>query len=278
MLSFDTFFYLCYILVTIIVYFSHERKDDFMSISRIQSNSPYTALSSGYKINSAADDAAGLAISAKLLSQSNGYDAGSDNASDSMSLINVADGALSGIQDSLQRIYELGVRASNGLYSDSDKQALQKEIDGIKQNIQGIAQGTSFNTLKLLDGSMADIELATNPQGDKLKIQLVNSTLESLGIADFDVTKDFDLNSIENAMEKVSSARSSFGAQFNSLQHTISNNNYTSYNLTAANSRIKDTDYGDEIIKRNRDEALHQYRIFGIKAQTEQNAGFLKLF
>lgn len=249
-----------------------------MSISGIQSNSPYTALSSGYKINSAADDAAGLAISEKLLSQTNGYDAGSANASDSMSLINVADGALSGIQDSLQRIYELGVRAFNGLYSDSDKQAIQKEIDGIKQNIQGIAQGTSFNTLKLLDGSMADIELATNPQGDKLKIQLVNSTLESLGIADFDVTKDFDLKTIEDAMEKVNSARSGLGAQYNSLGHTINNNDYASYNLTTANSRIKDTDYAEALIKKNREEALQQYRIFGIKARNEQNAGILKLF
>ena len=249
-----------------------------MNISGIQSQNTYTALSSGYKINSAADNAAGLAISEKLLSQTNGYDVGSANAKDGVSLINITDGALSGIQDSLQRIHELGVRASNGLYSESDKQAFQAEIDGLKQNIQGIAQNTSFNTIKLLDGSMADIELATNPQGGKLKIQLVNSTLESLGIADFDVTKDFDLKDIENAMEKVSSARSSLGAQSNSLQHTIKYNDYASYNLTAANSRIKDTDYGEEIIKKNRDEALKQYRFFGIKKQMEQNAGFLQLF
>ena len=249
-----------------------------MNISGIQSQNTYTALSSGYKINSAADNAAGLAISEKLLSQTNGYDVGSSNAKDGVSLINVADGALSGIQDSLQRIHELGIRASNGLYSDSDRQAFQSEIDGLKQNIQGIAKGTTFNTMKLLDGSMADIELATNPQGGKLKIQLVNSTLESLGIADFDVTKDFDLKDIENAMEKVSEARSSLGAQSNSLGHTINYNDYASYNLTAANSQIKDTDYGEEIIKKNRDEALQQYRIFGMKKQMEQNAGFLKLF
>ena len=141
-----------------------------------------------------------------------------------------------------------------------------------------ICKGTTFNTMKLLDGSMADIELATNPQGGKLKIQLVNSTLESLGIADFDVTKDFDLKDIESAMEKVSEARSSLGAQSNSLGHTINYNDYASYNLTAANSQIKDTDYGEEIIKKNRDEALQQYRIFGMKKQMEQNAGFLKLF
>lgn len=249
-----------------------------MNISGIQTRNSYSALTSGNKINVAADDVAGLAISEKLISQTNGYSAGTSNAKDGISLINVADGALSGIQDSLQRIRELGVRASNGLFSDDDKRSIQAEIDGLKQTIQGVAQGTTFNTMKLLDGSMADIELATNPQGGTLKIQLVNSTLESLGIADFDVTKDFDLKTIDDAIEKVSAARSSFGAQSNSLIHTINNNDYTHYNLTAANSRIRDTDYGDEIIKKNRDEALQQYRIFGIKAQEQQNAGILKLF
>jgi len=249
-----------------------------VNISGVQSSNTYTALSSGYKINSAADDAAGLAISEKLQSQTTGHSVGSSNAKDGISLINVAEGALSGIHDSLQRIRELGVRASNGLFSDSDKQIFQSEIDGLKQSIQDVAKGTTFNTMKLLDGSMADIDLATNPQGGTLKIQLVNSTLESLGIADFDVTKDFDLKAIDDAIEKISSARSTLGAQSNSLYHTINYNNNTSYNLTAANSRIKDTDYGEALIKKNRDEALQQYRIFGIKAKSEQNAGILKLF
>lgn len=252
-----------------------------MSISGIsgsQMQNIYGALTSGKRINSAADDAAGLAISEKLLSQTNEYSVGSSNAKDGMSLINVAEGALSGIHDSLQRIRELGVRASNGLFSDSDKQMFQDEIDGLKQTIQGTARGTTFNTMKLLDGSMADIELATNPQGGKLKIQLVNSTLESLGITDFDVTKDFDLKAIDNAIEKVSEARSNLGAHSNALAHTINNNDYTNHNITAAKSRIADTDYGEESMKRSRDEAIQQYRIFGIKAQAEQNAGILKLF
>ncbi len=247
-------------------------------ISGMQAQNTYTSLASGNRINVAADDAAGLAISEKLQSQTTGYDVGSANAKDGISLINVAEGALSGIQDSLQRIHELGIRASNGLFSDSDKQAFQAEIDGLKQNIQDIAKNTTFNTLKPLDGSMADIDLATNPQGSTLKIQLVNSTLESLGIADFDVTKDFNLEDIEKAIDKVSEARSSLGAQSNALEHTVNYNDYAGYNLTEANSRIKDTDYGESMIKKNRDEALQQYRIFGIKAQAEQNAGILRLF
>lgn len=247
-----------------------------MSISGIQST--YTNLSSGYKINSAADNAAGLSISEKIIAETTGYEVGSSNAKDGIGLLNVAEGALSGIHDSLQRIRELGVKAMNGLYSDSDRKAIQMEIDGLKQSIQSTAKNTSFNTLKPLDGSMADIELATNPEGDTLKIKLANSTLESLGIADFDVTGEFDLEAIDKAIEMVSEARSKYGAKSNALAHTIRSNDYTQLNLTAANSRIKDTDYGEEMMKKNRDEVLQQYRIFSIKAKKESEAGILKLF
>jgi len=164
------------------------------------------------------------------------------------------------------------------MYSDSDREAIQVEIDGIKESIQGIAKDTTFNTKKLLDGSMADIELATNPEGSTLEIQLENATLESLGISDFDVTGDFSLDTIKNAMSMVSQARSSLGATSNVLEHTINYNNYANYNLTAAESRIRDTDYAEEMIKKNRDEVLEQYRIFGMKAKTEKDAGILRLF
>ena len=249
-----------------------------MSISGIQAQRTYTSLASGYRINSAADDAAGLSISTKLTTQENGYNVGSKNAQDGISLINVAEGALSGMQDSLQRIHELAVKSLNGLYSDSDRSAIQAEIDQLKQSIQATAKGTSFNTLKPLDGSMADIDLATNPEGSGLEIQLENTTLESLGIADFDVTGDFNLDDIKNAMEKISKARSSLGAQSNALEHTIRNNDYTSYNTTAANSRIADTDYAEEMIKKNREEILQKYRIFGIRAKKDADAGILRLF
>ncbi len=249
-----------------------------MSISGIQSQSIYTSLASGYKINSAADNAAGLSISEKLTAQENGYNVASSNAQDGISLINVTDGALAGMQDSLQRIHELAVQSLNGFYSDSDKASIQAEIDQLKQSIQATAKNTTFNSLKPLDGSMADIELATNPEGSGLKIQLENSTLESLGIADFDVTGDFNLDDIKNAMERISKVRSGLGAQSNALEYTIRGNDYTSYNTVATNSRLKDTEYGEALIKRDRDEALQQYRMWGIRAKKEQDAGILKLF
>ncbi len=248
-----------------------------MSVSAIQSQRLFTSLASGKRINSAADDAAGLAISEKLLTQTNGYSVGTDNAADGINLMNVADGALSTMQDSLQRIRELAVQAGNGIYSASDKELIQMEIDGLKQSIQDVAKGTEFNTMKLLDGSMADLSLATNPSGGGLKIQMANSTLESLGIADFNVTGKFSLDDIDSAIKAVSKARSKFGAKTNALGHTMNYNENAGLNLMAANSRIRDTDYGSAIVNKNKENILSQYRMFAMKAQMNHHAGVLKL-
>ncbi len=252
-----------------------------MSISGISSYSTadYASLASGRRISSAADDAAGLSISEKLTTESNGLSVASSNAEAGNDLLKVADGALSGIADSLQRIRELGVQASNtAVNSPSDISAMQKEIEGLKQSIQDTAKGTSFNTKKLLDGSMADLNLATNPQGGGKTIQLADSTLESLGIADFDVTGDFDLQTIDDAIAKVSEARSSIGAQSNSLTAAVRSNDYTAQNTTAANSRLADEDYGAKLTEQKKDEAMEKYRIFSLNAQRENEAGILKLF
>lgn len=247
-------------------------------VTNVSLANTYANISSGSQINKAADNASGLAISEKINAQATGFEVGSDNAQDGISMMNISDGALSGIQDSLQRIRELALKASNGLYTADDKSYIQREIDGLKQNIQETAKRTSFNEMTLLDGSMADVNLATNPSGGGMEIQMVNSTLESLGIADFDVTGKFNLDDIDKAMERVSEARSKLGAQTNTLQHTINYNDYANYNLTAANSRIRDTDYAEEMINKNREEMLEKYRIFGIQAKKDADAGILKLF
>ena len=248
-----------------------------MNVSAMQSQRLFQSLASGRRINSAADDAAGLAISEKLLAQTNGYNVGTNNAADGVNLLNVADGALSGMQDSLQRIRELAVQASNGIYTSSEKEMIQMEIDGLKASIQDAAKGTNFNTMKLLDGSMASMDLATNPSGGGLSIQMESSTLESLGIADFSVMGKFSLEDIDSAIQTVSKARSRMGAKTNVLEHTMNYNENAALNLTAANSRIRDTDYGLALTNRNRDNILSQYRMFAMKAQMNQNAGVLKL-
>ena len=231
----------------------------------------YRNLSSGYRINSAADDAAGLSISEKLLNLRNGYDVGTENAERGNSVLNVADGALSSIYDSLSRIRELGVQASNSaIYSEDELSMMQAEIDEIKQGIADVAKNTQFNGLKLLDGSMATMELATNPSGIGHEMEMVNASLEELGIADFDVTKGFNLGDIDNALKKVASAQSSIGAQSNRLAYTIMNNQNTSYNLTSSYSAIRDADMAKETSDLHKNKILEQVRLQMQKKRTEQ--------
>lgn len=231
----------------------------------------YRNLSSGYRINRAADDAAGLSISEKLLTQKNGYDVGTENAERGNSVLNVADGALSSIYDSLSRIRELGVQASNSaVYSKDELSMMQAEIDQIKKGIADVAKNTQFNGLKLLDGSMATMELATNPSGVGHEMEMVNASLEELGIADFDVTKSFNLKDIDNALKKVTSAQSSIGAQSNRLAYTIMNNQNTSYNLTSSYSAIRDTDMAKEMSDLHKNQILEQVRLQMQKKRMEQ--------
>lgn len=251
-------------------------RGDFMSISSISDS--YRNLSTGYRINTAADDAAGLAISEKLVSQINGYDQATENAQDGQNMLNVAEGGLSGIQENLQRIRELAVQASNGIYTQEDKSYIQMEVEQLKNSITDMAKNTEFNTMKLLDGSMNNVHLATNPQGTGMDMQLVNSTLEELGIKDFDVTKDFDIDSIDKALDKVSSARANLGAQSNRLDYTINSNINTSINLTAANSSLKDADYAKEITNLKTQQALQQYSFFAQKQRMQAQSGLLTLF
>jgi len=247
-----------------------------MSISAI--NSSFQNMASGSKINSAADNASGLVISEKLLAQTSGYDMDTRNAQDGQSMAAVAEGGLSGINDSLLRIRELAVQAGNGTYTSEDRAKIQVEIEGLKSSIVDQSKGTQFNTMKLLDNSMADVKLAIKPQGSGMTMQMQNTTLESLGIADLDITGDFDISSIDAAIDKVSSSRSSLGATSNRLDYTISANTNASMNLTAANSSISDTDYAKESTKLKTEQVLEQYKYFMQNQQVKQQSGFLSLF
>lgn len=234
-------------------------------------NTNYRNLSTGYKINSAADDAAGLSISEKIRNQKNGYDVGTENAERGNSVLNVADGALSTMYDSLSHMREIGVKASNSaIYSKDELSMMQAEIDQIKQGIADIAKNTQFNGLKLLDGSMATMELATNPNGVGHEMEMVNASLEELGIADFDVTKKFDLKDIDNALKKLSSAQSGIGAQSNRLAYTIMNNQNTSYNLDSAFSSLRDTDMAEEMSELYKNKILEQVQLNVQKKRAEQ--------
>ncbi|MFW5629851.1 MAG: flagellin, partial [Acetivibrio ethanolgignens] len=188
-----------------------------MAVSGINNQvaASYEKLSSMKQINKAADNAAGLAIVNKMESQTNGYDVGTKNTQTGQDLLKTADGALESITNSLQKIREISVQAYNAVYAPEDKAALQNEVQSLKDGIREVARNTEFNTLKLLDGSMADLNLAMNPDGTGMEIQMANATLDTLGIEDYDVTGNFDISKIDAALEKMTSARASLGASSN---------------------------------------------------------------
>ncbi len=217
----------------------------YMGISGISSvggANYYGAIAGGSRINRAADDASGSAIHEKFKSQDGALKAQMDNIKDGESALNVADGSLSSITDYLQSIKSLAVKASNSLYTREDKQAIQDEIDQYKQGIADVAENAQFNTKNLLDGSFSGVDIVTGPAGEGKDVSIGNSTLESLGIADFDVTGDFDISKIDEALEKVGSTRSKTGADTNAL---ISAYNYSAGSLEQVNSsdsRLADLD------------------------------------
>lgn len=239
----------------------------------------YSHLSSGKRINTAADDAAGLAIGQKMQKEENGLRVGGENAKEGIGALNVADGALGGVMDYLQRIRELAVKSMNGLSSSSDRASYQKEIDQLKEGIQSMSKTTSLNEHKLLDGSMADMHLATNPDGTGMKIGMANSTLEALGIADFDVSSGkFSLDDIDSAIDMVASQRSGLGASTNRLEHTYNNNTSATLEQLSSRSRIEDLDMPKAISEQKKEEVLGQYKTMMLREKMNQNAMVLGLF
>lgn len=162
----------------------------------------------------------------------------------------------------MQRIRELSIQASNGLYSSSDRSAIQAEIDQLKESIGGITAQTKFNEMNVLDGSMGSSHVASNADGSGMNIDMPQFSLEALGIANYDVTSgNFDVADIDKALEKVSSKRSYLGAAYNGLDHNISYNKYAAYNMTAAQSRIEDTNYAQGSTELKKQQVLNTYSI-----------------
>jgi flagellin len=235
------------------------RKEIIMTISSV-SNTGYSSYTN-YTGSSAAESPAQVGIDERQTAQANGYSVGSVNITSAQSMLNVADGAMSGITDYLQSIRELAVQASNDLLSDSDKQHIQDQIEQYKQGITDITANTSYNTKNLLDGSNENFQIATDGNGNATEVTTSNTTLESLGIADFDVTGDFDLSVIDQAIEHVSTSRASSGAQSNALSYA---QDYADYNASTLKAQADDEKLNaliEEAQKRKREQALESYRI-----------------
>ncbi len=237
----------------------------------------YTKLSTGSKINSAANDPSGLAISNKMTSQVNGYDKGTENALSSQDLVKTADSALSSISDSLKRIKELAVQASNGTYTSEDKKNIQNEISQLKDGIKETVSGTEFNTMKVLDGSYSNKNIASSPSGTGKTMTIQNTSLETLGIQNFDVTGSFDMESIDKAIQTVSDSRANLGGVSNSIDYMTSNNTTTSLNLSDAESKIADTDMEKTMSDLKSLNLRQSVQLYAQKQKMNQNAGVLNI-
>ena len=243
-----------------------------MTISPISStNSIYGKIASGTRIQTAADDAAGLAIANKLEREGNGMDVAASNIQDGIGVAN--------IQDSLQRIRELSVKASNGLYGDSEKQMIQGEIDQLLQDIEQTAVGTQYNEKHLLDGSMADMYIASNPSaGEGMKIQMENATLKALGLEGYNVTGSFDIGDIDRAMEKINTARSNTGASTNAMEHAYNYNKGASEQLLASRSRIEDLDVPKAVSEQKQEKLMQDYRMAMLRRKMNDDSLVVKMF
>ncbi|MCR5032509.1 MAG: flagellin [Lachnospiraceae bacterium] len=241
----------------------------------IQSN--YQSLASGRKINSAADNASGLAIAEKQESQIRTLNQGEENAKESKNLFEVSDSALSTLTDYVHRVKELAIQSINGLSSKSDKQAIQGEIDQLKQGINEVAKNTQFNERKLLDGSDPNMTTVTGA-GAASTATLPTMTLEALGLEDFDVTGEFDMDVLDQALEKISSARSNLGAQVNGLDYAQLYDQEASINLTDASNKITMEDYAEGSSELKKNTMLQDAQFIMQKQQMEDQEEKMKNF
>lgn len=249
-------------------------------------------LSSGYRINRAGDDAAGLTISEKMRGQIRGLEQASRNAQDGVSLIQTAEGALNEIHSIVQRMRELTVQASNDTNVSTDRVAISKEIYALTSEITRIASQTEFNTMKLLNGNFKEKSLQVGANEKQLLgISIDAMSASALGINFNDVAKKIGdssnttkasnisalISTIDKAMSKVSTQRSALGAIQNRLEHTIANADNVAENLTSAESRIRDVDMADEMVNFAKNNILQQAGQSMLAQANQSTQGVLSL-
>ena len=239
-------------------------------------------LSSGYKINRAADDAAGLSISEKMRSQIRGLNKASDNAQDGISLIQVAEGALNETHSILQRMNELATQAANDTNTSTDRGAIQKEIDQLTEEIDRIRSTTQFNTQNLLDGKFTAKNLQIGSlSGQSITLSISNMNASELGVGSLSVTSfavaGQAMTAIQTAIDSVSDQRSKLGAIQNRLEHTINNLDTASENMQTAESRIRDTDMAEEMVNYSKNNILAQAGQSMLAQANQSNQGVLTL-
>lgn len=218
-------------------------------------------LSSGYRINTAADDAAGLAISEKMRNEITTYEASQTNASMAKAMTKVAEGAMGGVNDMIIRAKELATAGSNGTYTDADRSAMQSELTQIVDEINRVASSTNFNGINLLDGSISassgeSLDMQIDGDGNNISLNLDGvSTAVNLDVSELDMTTleqaQEILDTLEQFVTKITSQRADVGATYNRLSHTENNLGTMAINLQAAESKIRDADMAKEATESN---------------------------
>ena len=235
--------------------------------NRLQSN--YRRLSTGLRIVSAADDAAGLAISERMLAQIKSLNQAQRNANDGISLVQVGEGAMNEISNILIRMRELSIESGNGTNSSSDKDTLNQEFGNLIQEVDRISKSTQFNGVNLLDGSTPSIQFQVGSgvvSGiDTISVSLQSVLASDLGVSALDISSAGSptaaITAIDGAIDSVAAARGDFGALQNRLQSTITNLGVSVENLSAAESRLRDVDVASETAELTRNSILQQAAI-----------------
>ncbi|MBW3607576.1 MAG: flagellin FliC [Actinobacteria bacterium] len=216
-------------------------------------------LSSGYRINRAADDAAGLAISEKLRAQIKGLAQAERNAYDAVSLVQTAEGSLQEVHSMLQRVRELAVQYKNGSLSDTDRTAIQSEVNMLASEVERIGVSAQFNGIKLLNAAALVSFQVGAEDGEVISVPMI-SLAQSVPAATFSLTATgtTDLTEIDSAITAVSTQRANFGAVQNRLEHTVNNLQAYQENLVASESRIRDVDMAKEMVELTKLQILQQ--------------------
>ena len=236
-------------------------------------------LSSGYQINRAGDDAAGLAISEKMRGQISGLNMASKNAQDGISLIQTAEGALNEVHSILQRQRELAVQSANDTNTDDDRTQLQAEVTQLDAEITRISEQTEFNTQKLLNGDFNAKKFHIGANKDQtIDLTIADTSTAATG-SDISTQGGAEtaIDAIDTAINTISTTRANLGANQNRLEHTINNLGATSENLTAAESRIRDTDMAKEMMEFTKNNILTQAAQSMLAQANQQPQGVLQL-
>ena len=248
-------------------------------------------LSSGFQVNRAADDAAGLSISEKMRNQIRGLNQAVKNAEDGISLIQTAEGNMNEIHSILQRMGELAIKARNDINASEDRKTIDDEIQQLKQEISSITKKAAFNGTKLLDGSMngasGKVLQVGAMAGETMKITISGTSLSKLGLTSVKVTKATGTNAgknasvaikkIQSAIKHVSAQRSLLGAIQNRLEYTINNLENYAENLTSAESSIRDTDMATEMVNYSKNNILQQAAQSMLAQANQSTQGVLNL-